>query len=106
MSDQNTISMETASRIWHAHREITVARDLLADIEKAMAEGKPPTPIDISGRLRGYQLGVPSGDSGQRLFNVAPSLAKQVIEAHIAHQHQELVQLCTAARVELGIARS
>jgi hypothetical protein len=81
------VSMETANRLWLAHREIEVGQKLLADIRETVARGEP-TPLD-RGYPRGYQLGVPSG-SGHRVLDVAPELAERIVEAHIANKREEL----------------
>jgi len=81
------VSKETAYRIWAAHREIETARKLLADIAEEVGLGETPFDRD---RRRHYQLGVPSGPGGHRLFMLSPELAAQVIQQHIAAQEEEL----------------
>jgi hypothetical protein len=98
------ISSETALAIAYAYREIETAEKLLADItnewNKRLKEN-----VDIRDafgrRQEGLQLGVPSGANCHRLFNVPWSLAKPVIEAHIAQQRAHVAALCEIARVEL-----
>lgn len=97
------ISPETARAIAYAHREIEVAEKLLADITESLSRRTAPDIRDAFGRLQhGLQLGVPSGETGQRLFNVEWSLAKPVIEAHIANQRAQVAALNEKARAELG----
>jgi hypothetical protein len=97
------ISVETARAIAYAHREIEVAEKLLADINESMQRRQAPDIRDVFGRLQsGLQLGVPTGDSSQRLFNVEWSLARPVIEAHIANQRAQVAALNEKARAELG----
>jgi hypothetical protein len=84
------ISSETALSIAYAYREIETAEKLLAEITDTMnkrAHSEPPDIRDVFGRRQdGLQLGVPSGANGHRLFNVPWTLARPVIEAHIASQ--------------------
>src|SRR5262245_40806805 len=100
--DMPNISMDLAHRIWTAHREIDVATKLLGDIEESLSRGEPPTPLDAFGRRRGYQLGVPSGDDRHRLFDVQPTLAREVIRAHIAAKMAELGAACQEAKTVLA----
>ena len=44
----NILSMDSAQRIWKAHREIEVGRKLLADIREALKEGTDPNPISCT----------------------------------------------------------
>jgi hypothetical protein len=97
------ISPETARAIAYAHREIETAEKLLDDISEALSRRGTPDIRDAFGRqAQGLQLGVPSGETGQRLFNVEWSLAKPVIEAHIANQRAQVAALNEKARAELG----
>lgn len=98
------ITSETATAIAYAYREIETAEKLLAEITDTINRriGEPPDIRDAFGRRQeGLQLGVPNGSNGHRLFNVPWSLAKPVIEAHIANQKAILAALGEAARVEL-----
>lgn len=99
---QQTITMETASNIWKAHREIETAKNMLAELLDKKKWGDDPNPLDAFGRRRPYELGIPSGDNGHRLFSVSPELALHVIEAHIAHKQAELVEACARASLELN----
>jgi hypothetical protein len=104
------ITNETATSIAYAYREIDTAEKLLAEITDTMRErrvGDPPDIRDAFGRRQeGLQLGVPSGSNGHRLFNVPWSLAKPVIEAHIASQKAIVAALCDKARSELTVRRN
>jgi hypothetical protein len=101
------ITSETALAIAMAYREVETAEKLLAEILNTMNErrhGDPPDIRDAFGRRQqGLTLGVPSGDNGQRLFNVPWALCKPVIEAHIASQKAIIGALCESARIELGV---
>lgn len=95
------ITEKTARAIAYAYREIEVAEALLAKIEDALSRQELPDIRDAFGRPRGgLQLGVPSGESSTRLFDVSWTLAKPVIEAHIAHHRSVLAALSEKARAE------
>jgi len=99
------ITVETATDIALTHRDIKVAIELLSDIEKEIEKGQnEPSDIrDNFGRRVGYlDLGVPSGNSSRRLFQVDWCLAKPVIEAHIAKLKSELSALNQKALFEAG----
>lgn len=99
------ITKETAARIWQAYREIEAAHKLLEDMaelrEKDRVDKYAPTLRDAFGRLRHLQLGIPSGESGHRLFEVSPILAESVIRAHIGHKEAELAEANEQAKIEL-----
>lgn len=98
------ITAETATSIAYAYREIETAEKLLAEITNEFTQRlkQPPDIRDAFGRRQeGLQLGVPSGVNGHRLFNVPWTLAKPVIEAHIANQKAIVTALCEKARTEL-----
>ncbi len=96
------ISKQTAMDIALAYREVETAEKLLAQIAEALGRRQPPDLRDAFGRQQhGLQLGVPSGSGGHQLFDVPWSLAKPVIEAHIAHHKSRIGALCYKARVEL-----
>lgn len=98
------ISKQTAMDIALAYREIETAEGLLADVAEAVARGHGGKDIrDAFGRVQhGLQLGVPSGENAHRLFNVPYSLAKPVIEAHIASQRAALAALTEKAKAEMA----
>ena len=80
------ITEETATAIARAHQEIRAAEGLIAELEKALGERRPIDFRDAFGRPRGLQLGIPSGDTAHRCFDVAPALALPVLRAHVAQQ--------------------
>ena len=95
------IAKETAMDIALAYREVEAAEQLLADIVEAQERFEAPDIRDAFGRLQGgLQLGVPSGNSGHRLFNVPWTLARPIIEAHIAQQRSLIATLSEKARIE------
>ena len=100
------ISKKTCERIWSCHREIAAGEKLLSDlaeVEKNSKYGGHEEKLtDAFGREKDLQLGVPSGQNGHRLFNVAPELAKAVIRAHMANKQAELVEANEQARLELN----
>ena len=99
------ITNETATDIALAYREIGVAEKLLADIAEAVRRHEEPDIRDAFGRRQsGLQLGVPSGSNSHRMFDVQWSLAKPIIEAHIAQQKAKVAALCEKAKAELGAA--
>ena len=87
------IAKETAVGIAFAYREIETAEKLLQHIAEALEKQCEPDLRDAFGRQRGLQLGVPSGDNCHRLFDLPWSLARPVIEAHIAEQYVKLAEL-------------
>lgn len=88
------ISKDTAYKAWCAYREIEVAEGLLAHLEEAAKGREVPDLRDSFGRrVHGLQLGVPSGDSGHRLYDVSPALAVAVLRAHVAEQQAVLAAI-------------
>lgn len=71
-------------------------------MKEALQRGQDPNPRDPFGRQRNLQLGIPSGEHSQRLFDVAPRLAISVIRAHIAEKQRELAEANEQARIELA----
>lgn len=97
------IKPDTARDIALAYREIETAEKLLAEITEALGRRVAPDIRDAFGRpAGGLQLGVPSGESGHRLFNVPWTLCRPVIEAHIAQQKAIVASLSEKARIELA----
>lgn len=95
------ITKQTAMDIALTYREIETAEGLLKDISEGMARRAAPDIRDVFGRHHGgLQLGVPSGENSHRLFNVPWPLAKVVIEAHLAAQHQIVAALNAKALIE------
>lgn len=96
------ISQQTAMDIALAYREVATAETLLAKIVEDMGRLRAPDIRDAFGRHQnGLQLGVPSGSGGHTLYNVPWSLARPVIEAHIAAQKSIIAALNEKARIEL-----
>lgn len=99
----SALSKQTAMDIALAYREVETAEALLAQITEALCRHEMPDIRDAFGRLQsGLQLGVPSGGSGHRMFDVPWSLARPVIEAHIAHHRARILALTEKARVEIA----
>jgi len=96
------ITQQTAYDIWIAYDEIAKGKKLVADMEKELKDGNDPNPRDSFGRQRNLQLGVPSGESTHRLFDLQPKLALAVIRAHIAEKQAFLELANERARAELG----
>lgn len=94
------ITKDTATKIALAYREVETAETLLNKINEEMAFGRAPDLRDAFGRQRGLQLGVPSGDNSQRLFDVPWSLARPIIETHIATQRALIKALTEQALAE------
>jgi hypothetical protein len=87
-----------------AYREVETAEKLLVDIKGAHDRREAPDIRDAFGRsVGGLQLGVPSGHNGHRLFDVPWSLAKPIIEAHIANQKARIAALSETARAEVAV---
>jgi hypothetical protein len=98
----SNISQATAMDIALAYREVETAQILLAEIVEAQSRRASPDIRDAFGRHQdGLQLGVPSGNNGHRLFNVPWSLARPIIEAHIASQRAIIAALSAKARIEI-----
>lgn len=95
------ISRETAMDIALAYREVDTAEKLLGEITESLKNREAPDIRDAFGRQSaGLQLGVPSGHSGHRLYDVPWSLAKPIIEAHIACHKSKIAALSEKARFE------
>ena len=99
------ISQETAGRIWNCYREVAAAEKLLVDMEQTerdySQDVRREMVKDAFGRHRQLTLGVPSGDNSHRILDVAPSLARSVIRAHIENKKTELAEANEQARIEL-----
>ena len=97
------ITKQTATDIALAYREVEAAETLLAEITNALSRRQAPDIRDAFGRHHdGLQLGVPSGGNGRTLFNVPWTLAKPVIEAHIANQRAVIAALSEKAAIEVA----
>lgn len=86
-----------------SYREVEMSEELLGKITESFNRREPPDIRDAFGRRAGgLQLGVPSGHDGHRLFDVQWSLAKPIIEAHIANHKARITILSEKAREEMG----
>jgi hypothetical protein len=84
-----------------AYREVETAEQLLEEIKEAMSRQVMPDIRDAFGRpVGGMQLAVRSGKDTQRLFDLPWSLAKPVIEAHVALHKSRIAALNEKARFE------
>lgn len=102
----SSISKQTATDIALAHREIETAKELLAQINDTQAKYEAPDIRDAFGRrVGGLELGVPSGQSSRRCFNVPWTMARPILEAHIAQQTALLSALSEKARIEMAEVR-
>lgn len=99
------ISKTTATDIALAYRELETATKLLAEIQDTRSRYEAVDIRDAFGRqVSGLQLGVPSGENSQRLFNVPWEIAKPVIETHIATQRAKIAALSQTAIIEASAA--
>lgn len=103
------ITLETATDIALAYRDIASAEKLLEDVQKQIDSDsyREADLRDTFGRrVGGLQLGVPSGSNGHRLFNVEWELAKPILQAHIAKTKARLLALNEKAKAALAKAQS
>ena len=97
------ITKHTAMDIALAYREIETGEELLKKIEETRHRHTPPDIRDAFGRVSdGLRLGVPSGETSHQMFNVPWSLAKPIIEAHIATERAKIRALTEKARHEIN----
>lgn len=94
------ISKETCRKIYNCYVEIENAEKLFEDMQQALKEHGDLDLADAFGRRQPLQLGVPSGASSHRLYNVPPDLAIKVIEAHVKEQKELLIQYNAHAIIE------
>lgn len=95
------ISKSQAEQIWKAHHEIEKGTNLLKEIDAAALEMHPGLPEGT----RGFQLGVPMGVGTNSLYNVHPSLAREIVVAHIENNERLLIELSAEVRDELRSTR-
>lgn len=95
------ITKETSRRIYNAYIEIESCDKLMKDMKEALASTGDTKLNDAFGRRNSLELGVPSGNSGHRIFQVAPDLAVLVILAHKEKQEELLKELRSHAIIEL-----
>ncbi len=60
------ITQKTSADIWSAYREIEAAEKLLSEVERERPFG------DRDKHAPTLKLGIPSGDSAHRIYDVAP----------------------------------
>lgn len=101
------LTQETASAIYFCRQNILNAQKLLTDMAALEEQQKKSFPDrqlrlkDVFGRERAtLELGVPSGNSGHRIFNVEYDLAKIIIEAQIKSYETSLAALNVLAAKE------
>lgn len=100
----SAVSKETAMDIALAYREVEAAQTLLAQVVEATSRREQPDIRDAFGRRQGgLQLGVPSGQTGHTMYNVPWSMARPIIEAHIAQQRALIATLSEKALIEMGL---
>lgn len=94
------INLQLAYDIAKAHREIKAGTDLLEEIEKALDRSslrREDIRDEFGRRVSSLQLAVPSGPTSKTLFDVPYTLARPVINAHIAAQQSLLEALSLQA---------
>lgn len=97
------VSQQTALDLAYTYREVETAEKLLADIVESLNRRHAPDIRDAFGRHQdGLQLGVPSGQNGHTLYRVPWTMARPIIEAHIANQKAIIAALSEKARVEIS----
>lgn len=96
------ISKQTAMDIALAYREVEAAETLLEEVLMTLDRHQDHDIRDAFGRRRGgLQLGVPSGDSSHRLFDVPWEMCRPILEAHIARQKSQISLLTAKAKIEM-----
>lgn len=101
------ITFQTAYDIANAHQEIERAENLLKETQEALSRRQQPDIRDAFGRRHGgLQLGVPSGENSQRLYQVEWNLCVPVLKAHIGSMQAKLSALNELARIELDATPS
>jgi hypothetical protein len=101
------IAQQTAYDIAMAYREVETAEKMLVAVKEAMDRFNAKDIRDAFGRRQdGLQLGVPSGETGHRLFDVAWPLALPIIEAHITHHRTRIALLSQAAMEQMAAAQA
>lgn len=104
------LSKSVCEKIWHCHREIEAATNLLEEVEKIVFKNNQARAHeehakglkDVFGRDQELELGVPSGENSKRLFRVSLDLAGPIIRAHIANKQSELAELNEVAKLEMA----
>lgn len=87
------ISKEVALKLAQAYDEIEVAENLRDHIVDCLKNRTEPDIRDGFGKKQaGLQLGVPTGNSSHRLFDVPWEICEPIINAHI-HEKKTLIEL-------------
>lgn len=100
------LTKETCIKIAQCYQEIENANRIITDMAKIVEQDKDktyPNLYNAFGERKGLQLGVPSGDNGQRLFDVNLDMGVKVIEQHIKDKNRRLEELMVIAKLELSI---
>ncbi len=103
------LSKKICEEIWHCHREIETAEELLADVEKVIQKNHENRHTqsheeklkDVFGREKDLELGIPCGENSKRLFRVSYELAVPVIKAHMAAKKAQIAELNEMAKIEM-----
>lgn len=95
------LTQKTAAALHNCHQQIINAETLLKETRKEMESSGESKLIDAFGRRsRSLELGVPSGSSGHRIFQVDFELAAIIIEAQVEKYKQQLKALNVLAKIE------
>jgi hypothetical protein len=105
------LQKNTIEEIWHCHREIEVASNLIAKVKDYIEKNKEHrlrnSLVDSLknqyGGNRGIEMLVPSNESGssRSIYAVSPELALAVINSHIANKKALLAELNEIAKLEV-----
>ena len=87
------ITKKHAHDLWHCHNEIEKAEKLKADMLEALYKYNSLELKNAFGERQGLQLGIPMSESSQRLLNVSPKIALQILEQYIIEQKELLTLL-------------
>lgn len=97
------ISKQTAMDIALAYREVEAGTELLAKISKDLERRGDIDIRDAFGRSQhGLQLGIPSGQNSTTLYNLPWTVARPIIELHIANQKALIESLSMVAGFQAG----
>jgi hypothetical protein len=100
------IKDETLQAIWHARREVEQGTKMLEVLkeerERRSLDKSVPCLKDSFGRIRNFQLGIPSNETTTRIYDVSPELAEVIIKAHIAQKESDLSAYLIIAKEELN----
>lgn len=99
------ITKETAVKIAFCHEQIENCQKIIndmAEILKQDAEKTTPRLNNAFGEKVGLELGVPSGNSGHRIFGVNTELGIKIIQSHVEEKKKRLEELMAIATIELN----